>query len=95
MLKSIRDITGQVIDRDELETWYAERDRLKKKKKTTKEERGLIKELQHKIYMMMYIPQYITVTMDSVGDMRSFMKMVFILTIGGLSEFLVPLLRHE
>ena len=60
MLKSIRDITGQVIDRDELETWYAERDRLKKKKKTTKEERNQIKELQHKIYMMMYIPLIIT-----------------------------------
>ena len=74
MLKSIRDITGQVIDRDKLETWYAERDRLKKKKKTTKEERALIKELQHKIYMMMYIPQYITVTMDSVGEYEKLYK---------------------
>ena len=31
MLKSIRDITGQKIDRNILEEWYLERDRLKKK----------------------------------------------------------------
>ena len=32
MLKSIRDITGQQIDRELLEEWYKERDFLKKKK---------------------------------------------------------------
>ena len=30
MLTSIRDITGQVIDREQLEVWYEERDRTKK-----------------------------------------------------------------
>ena len=37
MLKSIRDITGQKIDRQQLEEWFAERDRLKKSKSNTKE----------------------------------------------------------
>lgn len=32
MLKSIRDITGQKVDRNQLDGWYQERDRLKKKK---------------------------------------------------------------
>lgn len=32
MLRSIRDITGQKIDRDLLEEWYKERDSIKKKK---------------------------------------------------------------
>lgn len=68
MLKSIRDITGQSVDRELLETWYDERNRLKKKKKTNTEEKKRIKMLQWAIYGMMYIPQYITVTMDSVSD---------------------------
>jgi len=68
MLKSIRDITGQVINRDLLESWYDERNKLKKKKKTTIEEKKRIRELQDMIYNMMYIPQYITVSMDNVPD---------------------------
>ena len=36
MLKSIRDITDQTIDRNLLEEWYSERDKLKKKKKINK-----------------------------------------------------------
>lgn len=32
MLRSVRDITGQKIDRELLEIWYTERDLLKKKK---------------------------------------------------------------
>lgn len=44
MLKSIRDITGQQIDRELLEEWYKERDFLKKKK-NSKINREKIKEL--------------------------------------------------
>lgn len=74
MLKSIRDITGQQIDRNQLEEWYTERDKLKKKKKTSKIEKQRIKELQNLIYQMMYIPQYITVTMSSAKEYEKLYK---------------------
>lgn len=76
MLMSIRDITGQRIDREELESWYEERDRIKKRK-NTKENRAKIKELQNNIYNMMYIPQYITVVMESVKDYERIFKKGF------------------
>ena len=69
LLKTIRDVTGQKIDRDLLETWYIERDKLKKKK-NTKGNRKRIQELQQNIYNMMYIPQYITVVMESEKDYK-------------------------
>lgn len=74
MLKSIRDITGQQIDRNQLEEWYTERDKLKKKKKASKIEKQRIKELQNLIYQMMYIPQYITVTMSSAKEYEKLYK---------------------
>ena len=77
MLKSVRDITGQKVDRDILEEWYKERDYLNKKK-NTKENRERIKELQENFYNMMYIPQYITVVMESVKDYERMFKMGFI-----------------
>lgn len=76
MLKSIRDITGQKIDRDQLEDWYKERDFLKKKK-NSKTNRTRIKELQDNIYNMMYIPQYITVYMENVKDYERMYKKGF------------------
>ena len=77
MLKSIRDITGQKIDRQQLEEWFTERDRLKKSKSNTKEKRARIKELQSNIYQMMYIPQYITVVMESVNDYEKIFRKGF------------------
>ena len=74
MLKSIRDITGQVIDRNILEEWYSERDRLKKRKNNTKEARKKIKELQSNIYNMMYIKEYITVVMENEKDYEHMFK---------------------
>ena len=76
MLRSIRDITGQKIDRDELEKWWQERDAIKKKK-NSKANRQRIKELQDNIYKMMYIPQYITVVMESVKDYERMFKKGF------------------
>ena len=67
MLRSIRNITGQKIDRVQLEEWWQERDAIKKRK-NSKTNRQKIKDLQDKIYNMMYIPQYITVVMESVKD---------------------------
>ena len=67
ILKSIRDITNNVINLTLLESWYKERDYLKSKK-NSKIYREKIKELQDKIYDMMYIPEYITVVMDNSKD---------------------------
>lgn len=73
MLKSIRDITGQQIDRNILEEWYQERDTLKKRK-NTEANRERIKVLQKKIYDMMYIPQYITVVMEGIKEYEIMFK---------------------
>ena len=78
MLKSIRDITGQTINREQLEEWYSERDHLKKKKRATIEEKKRIRKLQDNIYNMMYIPQYITVAMESVSDYRKIYENGFV-----------------
>ena len=77
MLKSVRAITGQKIDRIQLEEWYTERDRLKKKK-NSKENRDRIKQLQKNIYDMMYIPEYITVVMENAKDYERMFKKGFI-----------------
>ena len=77
MLKSTRDITGQKIDRVQLEEWYSERDRIKKRK-NTKENRARLKELQQNIYDMMYIPEYITVVMESIKDYERMYKKGFV-----------------
>lgn len=76
MLRSIRDITGKKIDREQLEEWWQERDSLKKKK-NSKANRQKIKELQDKIYDMMYIPEYITVVMESIKDYERIFKKGF------------------
>lgn len=76
MLRSIRDITGKKVDRDQLEDWWQERDYLKKKK-NSKVNRQKIKELQDKIYDMMYIPEYITVVMESIKDYERMFKKGF------------------
>lgn len=73
MLKSIRDITGQQIDRDKLEEWYKERDLLKKRK-NTEGNRKRIRYLQDQIYKMMYIPQYITVVMENIKEYEHMFK---------------------
>ena len=36
MLKTIRDITGQKIDLEKIEEWYLEKERIKKRKNSTK-----------------------------------------------------------
>ena len=77
MLKSIRDITGQKIDREQLEMWYEERDRIKRRK-NSKENRDRIRELQKNIYDMMYIPQYITVVMENKTDYHRMFKKGFL-----------------
>lgn len=77
VLRSIRDVTGKKINRDQLEEWYKERDRLKKKK-NSQDNRNRIRELQQSIYNMMYIPEYITVQMETKKDYEKIYKNGFI-----------------
>jgi len=78
MLKTIRDITGKQVDEEQLEKWFIERDRLKKSKSEKKEKVAKIKELQKNIYEMMYLPEYITVVMESVKDYQKLFKKGFL-----------------
>lgn len=78
VLKSIRDITNHSINRDLLEEWYKERDHLKKKNKTSLEEKKRIEELQQSIYNMMYIPEYITVEMSNKSEYKRMFKKGFV-----------------
>lgn len=64
MLKTIRRVTDHEINREQLEQWFEERDKIKKKK-NSKANRERINELQQCIYDMMYIPEYITVVMTN------------------------------
>ena len=73
MLKTIRDITGQKIDLEKIEEWYLEKERIKKRKNSTKN-RERINQLQNQIFEMMYIPEYITVVMNNEKDYAKIFK---------------------
>lgn len=60
-----------------MEEWYQERDQIKKRK-NSKDNKKRIKELQDNIYKMMYIPQYITVVMDSIKEYEKIFKKGFL-----------------
>ena len=77
ILRSIMDITNKQIDLSQLENWYFERDKIKKKK-NSQDNRNRIKELQQQIYDMMYIPEYITIQMETKADYQKIYKNGFI-----------------
>jgi len=62
-LRTIRRITNQDIDMQKLDQWYAERDILKKQRKSTKNS-AQIEKLRSVIDHMMFIPEYITIVME-------------------------------
>lgn len=73
MLRSIRDITNHKVNLEQLEKWYEERDRIKKRK-NSEDNKKRIRELQENIYNMMYIPEYITVVIDKIAHYKKFFK---------------------
>ena len=77
MLKTIRILTNHEVNLELLEKWYEERDFLKKHK-NCKENRNRIKELQNNIYTMMYIPEYISVVMESKKHYERMFKKGFL-----------------
>lgn len=77
MLKTIRILTNHEVNLEFLEKWYEERDFLKKHK-NCKENRNRIKELQNNIYTMMYIPEYISVVMESKKHYEQMFKKGFL-----------------
>lgn len=76
MLKTIRELTNHEVDLNKIEQWYEERDRIKKRV-NSKENRDRIRELQKNIYDMMYIPEYITVVINSNKHYEKFFKKGF------------------
>src|SRR5665648_349593 len=63
ILRSIRKMQNKNVDLAQLEEWYLERNKLKRKK-SSQENSDRINELKKLIYDMMYIPEYITVVME-------------------------------
>lgn len=74
--KTIRDIVGKAVDNGEVEKWYRERDKLRKKKDG---ERSAIQALQKKIYGALFLPEYVTVVMEADGHYRRLFERGFLL----------------
>ena len=64
ILRLIRKETGREVSMDVIDNWYKERDLLKKHKNSAIN-RNRIKELQNLIYDFLYIPEYITIVMET------------------------------
>ena len=73
MLRSIRDIKGRYIDRYKLELLYHKRDELKKDEEN-KTSQGLIKDLNKQISDMMFVPEYVSVVIDTKSHYSKIFK---------------------
>ena len=73
ILRLIRSETGRGVDLQLIEEWYFERDRLKKMSNSF-ENRNRIRELQENIYDAMYIPEYVTIVMETKADYERLFK---------------------
>ena len=67
MLRTIREITNHNVDMDEIETFFFYRDKVKRME-STKENISKIKYLQKKIYDLLYIPEFIVVSIEANSD---------------------------
>lgn len=85
MLRTIRSITDNNVDLDLLEEWYKERDEIKKLP-NSKINSERIFELQTMINTALFIPQYITVTMDGIKQYEKLYKEGFYVVIDGVSR---------
>ena len=83
MLRTIREITDHKVDYELLESWYKERDNLKKLPKSKPNSRQIY-ETQEKINDMMFIPEYITVVMDSEKQYETLFKQGFYVVFNGV-----------
>lgn len=83
MLRTIREVTDHKVDYEMLESWYKERDRLKNLPKSKINSR-LIYDIQEKINDMMFIPEYITVVMDSEKQYEKLFKKGFFVVFNGV-----------
>jgi len=62
-LRSIRDITNRNVDLEQIESWYKERDKIRKKKSSIENSKR-IEQLKTYISNSMFIPEYITIVME-------------------------------
>ena len=73
ILRLIRKETGREVSMDVIDNWYKERDLLKKHKNSATN-RNRIKELQNLIYDFLYIPEYITIVMETKEHYKKLYK---------------------
>ena len=73
MLRSIRDIKGRCIDKELIETLYAKRNEIKKLP-SSKMNSNLVRELNKQINEKMFVPEYVSVVIDSIGHYKKIIK---------------------
>lgn len=81
-LRTIREITNKNVDLEEVENLYRMRDALKRRPSSSENSRE-IANIQHKINMTMFIPEYVTVTMSGNKQYEYLFKHGFSLVVDG------------
>lgn len=82
MLRSIRELTNNAVNMDEVEELYCLRDRMKHRP-SSEENSAKIKNIQREIDKAMFIPEYVTVVMESKADYKRLFKKGFDIIIDG------------
>ena len=85
MLRSVRRITGQKVDLDVLEKLYHRRKVLSNKNSTVQNSKE-IEEIQKKIKKMMFIPEYVTVKIESKKTYEKMFKDGFTIIMDGVER---------
>ena len=73
MLRSIRDIKNRYIDKDLIEALFVKRNEYKKLP-PSKENSSLVKEINKQINEKMFVPEYVSVVIDSVAHYKKLIK---------------------
>lgn len=73
MLRSIRSLQGRYIDTDDIERLFNKRNELKKLNSSIANS-VVIKEINSKINKMMFVPEYVSVIIDSVSHYKKIIK---------------------
>ena len=73
MLRSIRDIKDRYIDKDLIETLFVKRNEYKKLP-PSKENSSLVKEINKQINERMFVPEYVSVVIDSISHYKKLIK---------------------
>ena len=73
MLRSIRDIKGRYINKELIEALFEKRNEIKKLP-PSKTNANMVKELNKQINQKMFVPEYVSVVIDSISHYRKIIK---------------------